>query len=57
MWSAIQFSLMATSIATLLLWLEIRLIRKRKATAFEICFFFAGMFVLAATIYYFLLRL
>ena len=54
MWLSIQFSLMATSLATLFVWLYNTLIRKRKVSLAEICLFFVIMFVLAATLHYFL---
>ena len=54
MWPAIQFSLIATSVAALFFWLHNSLIRKRKVAFFEISLFFVVMFVVTAAIHYFL---
>ena len=56
MWPAIQFSLMATSLATLFIWLYNSVIKKRRMAVFQLCLFFVIMFVVTAIIQYFLSR-
>ena len=54
MWPSIRFSLIATVLTTLLVWLFNTYVDQREMSPMEIGVFFSIMFIVSAAVYYFL---